>query len=122
MPACLLLPALLTFQPLPHTRVDLRAIHYLSHTCVDAPATRLHPHLQVDSTLCPNACSGRGQCMRGFCHCKRGWFGLDCSRSHAATPRPENVPSRKRPVVYVYELPHSLSSPAISLDDDVSNP
>ncbi|GAQ89252.1 Exostosin family protein [Klebsormidium nitens] len=30
---------------------------------------------------CLNDCSGRGVCNRGFCHCKPGAFGIDCSLS-----------------------------------------
>jgi len=71
-----------------------------------------------DMSLCPNACSGRGKCVRGFCHCKPPWFGLDCSRSKGYPARPNHLPSRKRPVVYVYELPHSVSSP-LELDDNL---
>eukprot|EP00931_Biecheleriopsis_adriatica_P116156 TRINITY_DN91835_c0_g1_i1.p1 TRINITY_DN91835_c0_g1~~TRINITY_DN91835_c0_g1_i1.p1 ORF type:complete len:1557 (-),score=292.39 TRINITY_DN91835_c0_g1_i1:19-4689(-) len=29
--------------------------------------------------LCLNACSGRGTCIEGHCHCERGFHGDDCS-------------------------------------------
>lgn len=32
--------------------------------------------------------------------------------------RPDNIPTRKRPVIYVYELPASVSSP-VELDDNL---
>ncbi|GAX80859.1 hypothetical protein CEUSTIGMA_g8294.t1 [Chlamydomonas eustigma] len=69
--------------------------------------------------FCPNACSGRGNCSRGFCHCKPPWFGIDCSRSKANPERPLSIPSRYRLVIYMYELPHSVSSPAVELDDNL---
>jgi hypothetical protein len=28
---------------------------------------------------CANSCSGRGQCVHGFCVCKPGYYGQDCS-------------------------------------------
>ena len=30
---------------------------------------------------CPGGCSGRGECVMGFCRCTGGFFGADCSRS-----------------------------------------
>lgn len=30
---------------------------------------------------CPNDCSSHGECFFGFCHCRDGFFGLDCSNS-----------------------------------------
>lgn len=41
----------------------------------------------VETRPCPNKCSGRGTCSRGFCHCQPPWFGLDCSRSKVRTLR-----------------------------------
>ena len=32
-----------------------------------------------DETACFNGCSGRGMCVRGFCSCQMGFFGIDCS-------------------------------------------
>jgi hypothetical protein len=34
----------------------------------------------VTETVCPNQCSGHGECSRGFCSCFEGWYGLDCAR------------------------------------------
>lgn len=31
--------------------------------------------------FCPNQCSGRGDCERGWCRCRAGWYGLDCARA-----------------------------------------
>jgi hypothetical protein len=56
-----------------------------------------------------NNCTGRGACVYGFCHCQRGWWGLDCSRSKAHGPRPGLLPRRDAPRIYVYELPTWLS-------------
>lgn len=50
-------------------------------------------------------------------NCTAGYFGSDCSLSlDAATGRPQllagtgYVPRRKRPLVYVYDIPHKYSS------------
>ncbi|GAX80858.1 hypothetical protein CEUSTIGMA_g8293.t1 [Chlamydomonas eustigma] len=71
--------------------------------------------------FCPNACSGRGNCSRGFCHCKPPWFGIDCSRSKAYPERPSCIPTMTRPLIYMYELPHSVSSPAVELNDHLTD-
>jgi hypothetical protein len=34
-------------------------------------------------SYCPNQCSGHGECLRGFCRCAQGWYGLDCAREVA---------------------------------------
>ncbi|KAG2486864.1 hypothetical protein HYH03_014547 [Edaphochlamys debaryana] len=67
---------------------------------------------------CLNNCSSRGVCtLYGDCVCDRGFFGSDCSVSlDPATRRPlllvgrGYVPRRKRPLVYVYDIPHNWSS------------
>ena len=45
----------------------------------------------VSSNNCVHDCSGRGQCIHGFCHCDAHFFGVDCSDTLeptlAATPR-----------------------------------
>jgi hypothetical protein len=62
----------------------------------------------VDLTSCPNNCNGRGTCRQGFCHCLKGYFGRDCSRSRAFFPP---MLGADHPVpygqlrVYIYELP-----------------
>ena len=77
--------------------------------------------------VCPNLCSGRGVCRRGQCHCSAGAYGVDCSlevspdgfirlNSAAYAPRMGGAGAgsgeatgmsagRRRPLVYVYELP-----------------
>ncbi|KAI8471154.1 MAG: exostosin family-domain-containing protein [Monoraphidium minutum] len=37
-------------------------------------------------SFCLNGCQGRGACAGGFCHCKPGYWGADCSRSRAFPP------------------------------------
>ncbi len=37
----------------------------------------------IKESYCPAQCSGRGECMSGFCKCKVGWFGTDCARKKA---------------------------------------
>ena len=61
---------------------------------------------------CLNGCSGRGDCRRNWCHCRRGYFGVDCSLGQpadggAAVPLPAPIGSQGEgaPRVYVYELP-----------------
>ena len=34
---------------------------------------------QPDPSVCYNNCSGEGVCIRGFCSCTMGFFGVDCS-------------------------------------------
>ncbi|PSC68519.1 exostosin-like glycosyltransferase [Micractinium conductrix] len=78
--------------------------------------------------FCPNQCNGHGECQQGFCKCQQGWFGHDCAYRTAGTPwtpgmedgerpwlkpfvhtpvarDPEPGQTRKRPLIYVYELP-----------------
>ena len=78
---------------------------------------------KLDRQVCPNLCSGRGKCVRGQCHCRGGAYGADCSLeisaqetvqiSKMAYPNrqvgsPEVGKSRKRPLVFVYDLPALL--------------
>ncbi|PSC76758.1 exostosin-like glycosyltransferase [Micractinium conductrix] len=83
---------------------------------------------EVRETYCPNQCNGHGECMTGFCKCHRGWWGHDCAYRTPGTPwtpgmgegerpwlrdvalapaskDPEPGATRKRPLIYVYELP-----------------
>eukprot|EP00898_Chlorokybus_atmophyticus_P005141 jgi/Chlat1/5628/Chrsp369S00416 len=48
-------------------------------------------------------CSKAGKCSRGFCSCRDGRYGVDCS-----LPLPAPALSRKRPLIYIYELPAPL--------------
>ena len=34
---------------------------------------------QPVASWCPNQCNGRGECLSGFCRCRHGWSGVDCS-------------------------------------------
>ncbi|EFJ41258.1 hypothetical protein VOLCADRAFT_119761, partial [Volvox carteri f. nagariensis] len=77
--------------------------------------------------FCPGACSGHGTCNLGFCVCDEGYYGHDCARRRAGLPLlPSAVPTtpwlasvireppaameppphatRKRPLIYVYDL------------------
>ncbi len=57
---------------------------------------------------CINNCNGRGTCTYGFCHCKPGWWGLDCS-SRRPYSSSSTLPARHRARIYVYDLPSWLS-------------
>lgn len=55
---------------------------------------------------CPNECLGRGACEYGFCHCQRGYWGLDCGLSAQRIVQLRRATLRPR--VYVYEVPAAL--------------
>ena len=92
------------------------------------PPDRMGPKcsLVAEKQVCPNLCSGRGQCRRGQCHCNAGAYGVDCSlevnpegkitlSAKAYAPRQAGdqlgtSPIRKRPLVYIYELPPLFNS------------
>ena len=38
---------------------------------------------QLDMSLCPNSCNGRGLCSFGYCFCQDGFFGPDCQDSQS---------------------------------------
>lgn len=65
---------------------------------------------------CFNGCNRRGKCVSGWCHCRPGHFGADCSLSLGASARPQLLAGTgyrtrgKRPWVYIYELPPELMS------------
>jgi len=79
---------------------------------------------------CINQCSGNGCCHGGFCQCKDGWYGVDCSIPSISSPLKEwpqwlrsatvhlpdgrlgddyhnirAVVKKKRPLIYIYDLP-----------------
>ena len=62
----------------------------------------------ADVTFCLNQCSGRGACRSGFCECRAGAYGADCSlptTPTTATAAASTATSPPRPRIYVYELP-----------------
>ncbi|KAI3996940.1 hypothetical protein MKX01_021216 [Papaver californicum] len=87
-------------------------------------------------TVCINQCSGHGGCRGGSCQCKDGWYGPDCSipsvfssiqewpqwlrpstvdipdNSHLtkALPGIKATVKKKRPLIYVYDLPPEFNS------------
>ncbi|KAG1663565.1 hypothetical protein FOA52_013185 [Chlamydomonas sp. UWO 241] len=82
---------------------------------------------------CLNQCSGRGECSLGFCTCHKGYYGFACDQKKDGVThtrglelegsRPwlrdhvQKVPAaqevrfqRRRPYVYVYDLPTEFNS------------
>jgi hypothetical protein len=65
---------------------------------------------------CLNNCNKRGKCISGFCHCRDGHYGADCSLSIGDQGKPvllagSNYTTRSSgPKIYVYELPPHLTS------------
>ena len=71
----------------------------------------------VDQSLkksgCLGRCSGRGECERGFCRCTPPYWGADCAMAPAGGPR-----CRRRPCVYVYELPARMNVLGLKVEAD----
>lgn len=82
--------------------------------------------LPTDS-FCINQCSNRGLCRQGLCACRKGWYGIDCSVPSHWSPTPRMLEAsasshetssssdsattmKKRPLIYVYDLPAELST------------
>ncbi|KAH1258127.1 putative glucuronosyltransferase [Glycine max] len=91
--------------------------------------------VSVQST-CINQCSGHGHCRGGFCQCDNGWYGVDCSTPSVMSSvwewpnwlRPAQIDvadnqhfdekvinakavvAKKRPLIYVYDLPPVFNS------------
>ncbi|KAK6124647.1 hypothetical protein DH2020_041611 [Rehmannia glutinosa] len=87
-------------------------------------------------SVCISQCSGHGHCHGGSCQCENGWYGVDCSipsvissiREWPKWLRPANinvpdsarltgnlvnlnaVVQKKRPLIYVYDLPPDFNS------------
>ena len=74
-------------------------------------------------TYCPNQCNARGECDAGFCKCRAGWWGADCSLP-APEPEPEPEPEAENvapePEANVAEARDASSSSA-STNADPSN-
>uniref|UniRef100_A0A7N1A7Y6 EGF-like domain-containing protein n=1 Tax=Kalanchoe fedtschenkoi TaxID=63787 RepID=A0A7N1A7Y6_KALFE len=87
-------------------------------------------------SVCLNQCSGHGFCRGGFCQCDSDWYGSDCSTPSISSsvlewpqwlrPAQVTMPSdtqvsgsvpgfravvkRRRPLIYVYDLPPEFNS------------
>lgn len=77
-----------------------------SHNRLGADRWRAAQPTIPRSKACPNECLGRGTCAYGFCHCQRGFWGLDCGLS--ARRLASLAATTARPRIYVYEPPAAL--------------
>ncbi|XP_054667296.1 multiple epidermal growth factor-like domains protein 8, partial [Grus americana] len=58
----------------------------LLHLFSDANYNLLGFNATFSASLCPRACSGRGDCdPQGRCRCQPGWGGPDCAQPHCRT-------------------------------------
>ena len=60
-------------------------------------------------TYCPNQCNARGECDAGFCKCRAGWWGADCSLP-APEPEPEPEPEASTNVAEARDASSSSAS------------
>ncbi|KAK3256185.1 hypothetical protein CYMTET_34667 [Cymbomonas tetramitiformis] len=61
-------------------------------------------------SFCLNQCSGRGNCINGFCHCEAGWWGIDCAQTSPQRALPVPGGEEVRPRIYIYDLPRNFTS------------
>ena len=62
----------------------------LEHKGWSAASRQLGSALPCDVACCPAcSCGGNGECVGGFCMCKAGFWGMDCTRSKAYEPDPD---------------------------------
>ena len=64
---------------------------------------------QVHKASCVIQCLDSGICKGGFCHCRKGFWGKDCSSSKVYAPHAARRPVHKLRV-YVYDLPWTVST------------
>ena len=64
---------------------------------------------------CLNDCNGRGECQKGWCKCRRPYWGTDCARGGG---RGAGVRCTTPPCVYVYDLPPRMNVLALKAEYD----
>jgi hypothetical protein len=73
---------------------------------------------RTDATHCLAGCSGRGECVRGFCHCRPPFYGTGCLKGRPAAGKAQGQaqgqgqqrhPDRSKLKVYMYDLPWQLA-------------
>lgn len=87
-----------------------RAIEDMENKCIteasrdmttwekDNNGNPIEPNLEIQTSLCPNRCSGNGVCVAANCECVGGFQGVDCSININAPPTIE------RQSVYVVDI------------------
>lgn len=63
---------------------------------------------EVKRNVCPNQCSGRGECIDSYCHCDPPYWGIGCGRSKAYNDD-QVLPHPLDFKIYMYELPASVA-------------
>ncbi|PNW87479.1 hypothetical protein CHLRE_02g144050v5 [Chlamydomonas reinhardtii] len=62
----------------------------------------------ADTQHCYRGCSGVGECVGGWCHCKPGYWGHGCTRTKAYSSSVGWRPNHAKIKVYVYDLPSNV--------------
>ncbi|PNW87478.1 hypothetical protein CHLRE_02g144100v5 [Chlamydomonas reinhardtii] len=62
----------------------------------------------ADPGHCYRNCSGVGECVGGWCHCKPGYWGHGCTRTKAYSSSVGWRPNHAEIKVYVYDLPNNV--------------
>lgn len=109
--------------------VSFVALHFPT-ACLLSPghdAIQIYAPFSLDRCYAPSSPSGHGECYLGWCKCHTGYFGHDCAyrepsvpwtsgllserpwlADHVSTLSSQDPPpsaTRKRPLIYIYELP-----------------